>query len=75
MNRCNVCLEPIFYAMGVSGERMAIDVMPLLDGNVVVREGTTSDTLYAKVTDKDDHEAMYIAHSKTCGKKKWKKKK
>jgi hypothetical protein len=75
VNRCNVCLAPIFYAFSAGGKKMAIDVEPKLEGDVVVLPGTKSDTLYAKVTSQDDCDAMYIAHHKTCGKKKWSKKK
>lgn len=77
MTRCKTCLAPIFYAIVAStGKLIPINAEPSIDGNVIIREGNNSGKSYAKVTKKEDPEAIYVSHFATCGQaKKWRKKK
>jgi isopentenyl phosphate kinase len=61
MRLCDLCLKPIIYAFSdTSGQKLSIDVVPVLHGDVVILEdqGKTR----ARVTSSQDPEAMYKRH-------------
>lgn len=61
MRKCDICLAPVLHAAReVGGERMVIDLVPILGGDVVVRE--EHGRSYAKVTTTEDCDAMYKRH-------------
>lgn len=74
MKHCQDCLAPIMYAMLEvnPGEfkRIALDVRPLLEGDIVLRE--EPDNLFAKRTEEGDPDAMYQKHYCRKKEKPWK---
>ena len=59
MDRCQTCLAPIFFVrFKEGGDRIAIDVRPLLEGDIVLKDGDD----YAKVTSANDSDAIYKRH-------------
>ena len=61
MDKCNTCLRPIFWALRESDRaRTAIDIVPILGGDVVIEEGPTVTTY--KVTTEHDPDAIYKRH-------------
>jgi hypothetical protein len=64
MEKCQACLAPIFYArLKAGGNRISLDVRPLLEGDIVISQDTDGhDYLWAVVTTGRDPEAIYKRH-------------
>jgi hypothetical protein len=59
VDKCQACLAPIFFArFKAGGNRVALDVRPVLEGDIVLKDGQD----YAKVTTASDPEAIYKRH-------------
>lgn len=70
--KCSTCIAPVLWVVmlknGVASKPAPLDARPVVSGNIVVRPGKTSNTLYGRVVTADQFvgEPRYISHFATC---------
>jgi hypothetical protein len=64
VSRCRSCRAPTIWARTVAGRRLPLDLEPIADGNVIIRNGVAMVLRVGQVV--ADDEPCYVAHFATC---------